>query len=166
MDLPEATPEVHRLAAALASNEDAFYRQFELGPLTFLHGDSHLGNTYAYPDGRAGLLDWQVVWQGPGLREVSYFMTGGLEPELRRTHDRELIERYLEGLRSHGVSELPSSDEAFDRYRIFSAEAWDAAAMTVSWAGLQAPENVEANWRRACLAVEDNEAASIIEQLR
>jgi hypothetical protein len=37
--------------------------------------------------------------------------------------------------------------------------------MTVSWAGLQAPENVHASWRRACLAVEDNEAATLIERL-
>ena len=165
LELPEATPEIHRLAATLASNETAFYRQFELGPRTLLHGDSHLGNTYAYPDGRAGLLDWQVVWQGPGLREVSYFITGGLEPELRRAHDRELIDRYLEGLRSFGISELPTSNEAFDRYRIFSAEAWDAAAMTMSWSGLQSPENMKAGWRRACLAVEENEAAALIEQL-
>jgi len=163
--LPEATPEVRRLAAAMASNEDAFYRQFELGPLTLLHGDSHLGNTYAYPDGRAGLLDWQVVWQGPGLREVSYFITTGLEPDVRRAHARDLVDRYLEGLRAYGISDLPSSDEAFDRYRIFSAEAWDATAMTVSWPGLQAPENMAAGWRRSCLAVEDNEAASLIEKL-
>jgi hypothetical protein len=63
------------------------------------------------------------------------------------------------------VSGLPSSSEAFDRYRIFAAEAWDAGAMTVSWAGLQAPENVQAGWKRGCTAMEDLEVASLIEQL-
>lgn len=52
-----------------------------------------------------------------------------------------------------------------ERHGPFSAESWDAAAMTVSWAGLQAPENVEAGWRRAGLAVEDHEAATLIEKL-
>ena len=84
LDLPEITPSVRRLAAALDSHSADYYREFERGPLTLLHGDSHLGNTYSLPTGEAGLLDWQVVWQGPGLREVSYCLTAGLEPEVRR----------------------------------------------------------------------------------
>src|SRR3546814_4390403 len=28
---------------------------------TLLHGDTHLGNTYLLPDGRGGLLDWQLM---------------------------------------------------------------------------------------------------------
>ena len=72
---PEVTPAVRAVAAALDTHADAYYREFESGPLTLLHGDSHLGNTFAWADGRSGLLDWQVVWRGPGLREVSYWMT-------------------------------------------------------------------------------------------
>ncbi|EUA38609.1 phosphotransferase enzyme family protein [Mycobacterium avium subsp. avium 2285 (R)] len=163
---PEATPAVHAVAAALDANIDAFYREFETGPLTLLHGDSHLGNTYARPDGSSGLLDWQVIWRGPGLREVTYFIISGLEPATRRTHERELIERYLEGLHRAGVSDAPDFDTAFTRYRLFAAEAWDAAAMTIAWPGLQAPENAEAGWRRACQAVEDLDTAAAVAGLR
>ena len=154
------------MAAALDANIDAYYREFEAGPLTLLHGDSHLGNTYSLPDGRSGLLDWQVIWRGPGLREVTYWMITGLEPDDPPRARAELLERYLDGLRAGGVDEVPTYDEAFDRYRLFSAEAWDATAMTIAWPGLQAPENAEAGWRRACVAVEDLDTADAVNESR
>jgi hypothetical protein len=164
-DRPEVTPAVREVAAALDRHTQAYYREFESGPLTLLHGDSHLGNTFAWPDGRSGLLDWQVVWRGPGLREVSYWMTTGLEPGVRRAHERDLISRYLEGLRAGGVQDVPSLDAAFDRYRLFAAEAWDATAMTVNWPGLQAQENTDAAFRRACAAVDDLDTAALMNRL-
>src|SRR6202046_647251 len=104
---PEGTPAVRAVAAALDKHADPYYREFESGPLTLLHGASHLGSTFAWADGQSGLLDWQVVWRGPGLREVSYWMSSGLEPEMRRSAERDLIERYLEGLRAGGVDDVP-----------------------------------------------------------
>lgn len=112
------------------------------------------------------MLDWQVVWRGPGLREVSYRMTTGLEPDLRRTYERELLERYLDSLRAGGVPDVPRYDNAFQRYRLFSAEAWDATVMTINWPGLQAEQNAETAWRRACVAVEDLDTTSLINSLR
>jgi phosphotransferase family enzyme len=165
LDRPETTPAVRAVSAALDQHIAAYYREFEAGPLTLLHGDSHLGNTYSMPDGRSGLLDWQVVWQGPGLREVTYWMTSGLEPDVRRQYERELLERYLEGLRAGGVADVPTLGAAYQRYRLFAAEAWDATAMTIAWPGLQAQENSEAAWRRACVAVEDLETAAVLNQL-
>jgi hypothetical protein len=166
LDRAEATPAVHAVSSALTANIDAYYREFEAGPLTLLHGDSHLGNTYSLPDGRSGLLDWQVIWHGPGLREIAYWMITGLDTDMRRAHERELLERYLDGLRRSGVPEVPTCDQAFERYRLFSAEAWDATAMTIAWPGLQAPENAEAGWRRACAAVEDLDTARAVNSLR
>ena len=34
------------------------------GPVTLLHGDAHIGNTYVLPDDDVGFLDWQVVRRG------------------------------------------------------------------------------------------------------
>jgi hypothetical protein len=165
LDRPETTAAVRAVAAKLDAHSDAYYHEFESGPLTLLHGDSHLGNTFSMPDGRSGLLDWRVVWRGPGLREVTYWMTTGLEPDVRRAHERELLDRYLDALRAAGVDEVPDLELAFERYRLFSAEAWDAAAMTIAWPGLQAPENAEAAWRRACVAVEDLDTAAVLNRL-
>nr|WP_157226844.1 phosphotransferase [Gordonia rubripertincta]MDG6782126.1 phosphotransferase [Gordonia rubripertincta] len=89
LDRPEAGPAAKALVSALDGNADAFYRAFETGPLTLLHGDSHLGNTFSRADGRSGLLDWQVIWRGPGMREVTYWMVTGLEPGTRRAHERD-----------------------------------------------------------------------------
>jgi hypothetical protein len=165
LDRPEVTPAVRAVAAALDNHIDAYYHEFEAAPLTLLHGDSHLGNTYSMPDGRSGLLDWQVVWQGPGLREVTYWMASGLDPDMRRQHERDLLERYLEGLRAGGVADVPTLDAAYQRYRLYAAEAWDATAMTIAWPGLQEPENAEAGWRRTCVAVEDLETAALLNRL-
>jgi hypothetical protein len=49
---------------------------------------------------------------------------------------------------------------------LYSAEAWDAVAMTIAWPGLQAQENAEAGWRRACVAVEDLDTAGAVDSLR
>ncbi|BBU21131.1 hypothetical protein MYXE_09200 [Mycobacterium xenopi] len=72
LDRPETTAAVRAVAAKLDAHADTYYQEFESSPLTLLHCDSHLGNTASMPDGRSGLLDWQVVWRGPGLREVTY----------------------------------------------------------------------------------------------
>jgi aminoglycoside phosphotransferase (APT) family kinase protein len=165
LDRAEVTPAVRAVSAALDSNIDAYYREFESGPLTLLHGDSHLGNTYSMPDGRSGVLNWQVVWQGPSLRESTYWMTTSLDLDVRRHHVHDLLDRYLEGLRARGVGNVPTSDAAFQRYRLFAAEAWDATAMTIAWPGLQAKENAEASWRRTCVAVEDLETAALLNRL-
>jgi hypothetical protein len=166
LDRPEVTPAVRAVSNALDNHIDAYFREFESGPLTLLHGDSHLGNTFSMPDGRAGLLDWQVIWQGPGLREVSYFMTTGLEPDLRRDHERELLEHYLDGLRAAGVVDVPHYDKAFQRYRLFAAEAWNAIAMTLNSRSLQAQDNSEAAWRRSCIAIEDLDTAALLNKTR
>ena len=55
---------------------------------------------------------------------------------------------YLDELARLGVADVLTLDTAFERYRCFAAEAWDAGAMTVAWPGLQAPENVDAAFRR------------------
>ena len=91
LETPDERPvptAVTRLLGTVQAHDKALYRSWERGPLTLLHGDSHLGNTYALPDGRAGLLDWQVVWRGRGLREIAYFLGGGVPTELRRRTSR------------------------------------------------------------------------------
>ena len=76
--------------------------------------------------------------------------------------ERDLIERYLEGLRTRGVPDVPAFETAFDRYRLFAAEAWDATAMTINRPGLQAQDNSDAAFRRTCAAVEDLNTAALM----
>lgn len=86
------------------------------GPQTVLHGDPHIGNTYALPGGLTGFYDWQLVRVGNWCHDVGYFLGSSLDIETRRAHERELIEGYLEALRSQRVS-APDLQTAWSQYR-------------------------------------------------
>ena len=88
----------------------------ETEPVTLLHGDPHIGNTYVLPDGRGGLLDWQLMVRGRWAHDVTYLMVTGLTPEDRRTHERSILARYLGALARRGV-EAPDAEAAWLLYR-------------------------------------------------
>ena len=62
-----------------------------------LHGDSHPGNTY-FRDGRAGLLDWQVVRRGHPSRDLTYTLVLGMPTADRRAAERDLLDVYRKAL--------------------------------------------------------------------
>jgi len=158
----ELPPAVERMARFVNDHDEALYRCWERGPSTLLHGDSHLGNTYALPDGRAGLLDWQVVFRGPGVREVAYFLATSAPTTLRREHERGLLRLYVDTLRERGIDAL-SFDAAWDDYRFFVYDAWDSTAITVLWPGLQPSQTVAGSFRRATAAVVDLQVDDAVE---
>ncbi len=86
-------------------------------PHTVLHGDTHIGNTYLLPDGRAGLLDWQLTVRGHHMHDVNYIITTALPIDVRRDNERDLLAFYLDRLKAYGVAETPGWDETWDEYR-------------------------------------------------
>lgn len=86
-------------------------------PQTLLHGDTHIGNTYLLPDGRAGLVDWQLMARGYCLHDVTYLLMTGLSVATRRQHQRELLAFYRGQLEAHGVDDAPSLDTLWLEYR-------------------------------------------------
>ena len=81
------------------------------------HGDYRLDNLLFGPD-YVVALDWQTVGHGAGVSDASYFIGGGLEPGLRRLHERELVATYHSALTRKGVS--LSFDDCWEQYRWFS----------------------------------------------
>lgn len=163
LDGRESAPStVLALAKALSDHEEEIAGCREAGPLTLVHGDCHLGNTYRTADGRGGLLDWQIVHRGAGLREIAYFLGTGAPIELRRRHERELIALYLDALGRHGVRHPPTPDAAWEAYRFWIAYGWDAVQLTRTWTGLQTPAAMEASWTRINAAVGDLDVASAV----
>src|ERR1700756_4624297 len=73
----------------------------DVGPHTVLRGDSHPGNTY-FRDGRAGLLDRQVVRRGHPARDLTYTLVLGMTTEDRRAIERDLLEVYRQALAAGG----------------------------------------------------------------
>lgn len=151
----QVTPRIRRMLGILNEHDRQLYRSWSDGPQTLVHGDAHMGNTYALPDGRAGLLDWQVVFRTRGVRELSYCLVPGLDTDLRRGHERSLLQRYLDRLSAAGVKDPPGFDEAWDDYRFFTHDAWDSVALTILWTGLHPPDALERAYERCCAAVED-----------
>jgi hypothetical protein len=92
-------------------------------PQTLVHGDCHIGNHFALPDGELGLVDWQLSVRGHFMHDVSYAIVTGLDVETRRAHERRLVGLHLEEMARLDASGLPTLDEAFDEYR--RAQAWN-----------------------------------------
>jgi hypothetical protein len=82
-----------------------------------VHGDTHLGNTYLLPDGRCGLLDWQLMGRGHPMHDVSYIIATALNIADRRAHEQDLLRFYLDRLALSGVVDAPMFDVAWTEYR-------------------------------------------------
>ncbi|MFC7593222.1 phosphotransferase [Nonomuraea antimicrobica] len=97
----------------------ALWRSLELagrGPLTLLHGDSHIGNVYKTESGRLGFGDWQVVMRGNWAYDVSYTIATGLAVADRREWERDLLAFYLDRLAAAG-GVAPDFEAAWLAYR-------------------------------------------------
>ena len=91
-------------------------------PHCVIHGDTHLGNLYVDPDGSPGFFD-SLPGRAPGMKEVSYHMTGALDVADRRAWDRALVQHYLDQLRAHGI-DAPGFDEAWEQYVAFLLDGY------------------------------------------
>jgi hypothetical protein len=106
------------------SMEAVFWKSQEhvaAAPMTVLHGDPHPRNTYSLPDGRMGVLDWQLVRRGSWVHDVGYAVIGALPSELRRDHERELLDNYRGRLLDAGAA-APDREEMWTAYR--RSPAW------------------------------------------
>jgi hypothetical protein len=108
-------------------------------PMTLLHGDAHIGNTYVLPDDEVGFLDWQVVRRGSWSQDVGYFLVGSLTEEDRRASEGELVETYRQSLELP-VEQRPSPEEAWLRYRSSAAYGLAIWLSTMGTDGWQRPE--------------------------
>lgn len=122
----------------LETSGDELYRAMKAVKLhqstltpTFLHGDAHFGNTYTLPDGRGGLLDWQICCKGFVMHDIGYFIQSALCVEDRRKHERDLLDGYREALGANGVRELPGRDMLWNEYRLSAVYGFYMGWLTV-----------------------------------
>lgn len=151
-----------KVASTCRDRRDRLEKLWSAGPRTFAHGDCHIGNLF-FEDGRAGFLDWQVCARAPGMRDVSYFLCNSCPTALRRQHEAELIQLYLEELKSAGVRAL-NFDTAWRQHRLFALYTWIAAAFTAAAGeGLQPRAIGLAGLARATTAAEELESVACVE---
>jgi hypothetical protein len=151
--LPQQVGETFRRAI---KKWDALLDAWYEGPLTLVHGDSHLGNCFEYPtpDGlRVGLIDFQATHWSKGMRDVQYFLINSLEREVLEANETELIGGYCDELAQRGVS--LSRGEAFEQYRAFSFQTLMVGVVPLGLGSLtERDSTVRAITRRSAAAVE------------
>ena len=162
-------PPVRERVAEIHARRDRREAWWAEPPLTLIHGDSHVGNMFFTGEGdslEAGLLDWQVLQRGQGIRDVGYFLMNSLDTDLRRSHQEALLALYLATLRKGGVSEADlDPGRLFERYRSQALYVWIASAVTAATPGLQPEPVARRALQRAAAALEDLEAFQLLDEI-
>jgi Phosphotransferase enzyme family len=143
-------------------NYPAAVRLIDAGPQTVLHGDSHPGNVY-FRDGKAGLLDWQVVKRGHPTRDLAYSLITGMATDERRANQRDLLDVYRTALAANGGPEL-DRDELWDRYRQSAVQPFLASLTTAGLGGMQSDEIAYEGLERAVAAFDDLETVAVLQK--
>ncbi|MFV0310000.1 MAG: phosphotransferase family protein [Desertimonas sp.] len=93
---PESVAATERIMPCIGE-----YLAQRTGPQTVVHGDFRADNLLVGGE-RVVVVDWQTVGLGPPAGDLAYLLGTSLLPEDRRRLERELIGRYLDGVRAHG----------------------------------------------------------------
>jgi len=107
------------------------------GPRCLTHNDFRPDNMmFASASGGRPItvLDWQSIAYGLGATDVAYFLAGALAPEVRRSHEADLLTLYHDTLVSLGVRGYAMDDlkrqYARGAYQLFSTAFFAAMIVT------------------------------------
>lgn len=119
---------------------DRLQRGLDQSPITLVHGDFRMDNMlFGQNTAQSPLIivDFQGPLKGKGIQDFAYFLCHSSQIEVRRQYERELVQRYVDGLKQAGVSayEYP---EAWEDYRLAVLYCWTVAVVI---AGTMDPDN-------------------------
>jgi len=112
---------------------DALLEHWFSGPLSLLHGDSHLGNFFVSGDAM-GMLDWQAAHWGKGIRDVQYFLTNSLPAHTLAACERELVDYYVERRAHYGAAIDP--EQTWQDYRSFTYHTLMTIVVSIGFGAL------------------------------
>ena len=128
--IPVELAEAYRLTLR---HWDRLLSHWFAGPLSLLHGDSHLGNFFVSGE-RMGMLDWQAAHWGKGIRDVAYFLTDSLPADTLGQHERELVDYYVERRGHHGTA--VDGEATWEDYRGFSYHTLMTIVVSIGFGAL------------------------------
>lgn len=152
--LPGAIPpDVAQAYQRTMANWDTLLAYWFDGPLSLLHGDSHLGNFFVSGDAM-GMLDWQAAHWGKGIRDVQYFLIDSLPVTTLAAHEQELIAYYVERRAHHG--EPIDFAQTWQEYRSFTFHTLMTIVVSIGFGALNADQDrlMAEVLRRAVAAVQ------------
>ena len=109
------------------------------GPQVLLHGDAHVGNTYALAGDRIGWYDWQLTRRGSWAHDVGYFIVSAMSVEDRRAHERELIGAYVDQVNAERPGAL-TFEQAWAAYSATPPYGLGIFLQTLGLGGYQSDE--------------------------
>lgn len=147
------TPAVERAYRRTLQHWDTLLHDWFSGPLSLLHGDSHLGNFFVSGDDM-GMLDFQAAHWGKGLRDVQYFLILALPDAVLAEHERDLVAYYVERREHYGAP--LEGERAWRDYRSLSYHALMTMVVSVGLGALneEQDELMAELLRRAVAALE------------
>jgi hypothetical protein len=129
-EIPADVSEAYRLTI---SHWDDLLEYWFSGPLSLLHGDSHLGNFFVCGQ-EMGMLDWQAAHWGKGIRDVQYFLIDSLPALTLAAHERELVEYYVQRRAHHGTA--IDFEQTWQEYRSFTFHTLMTIIVTIGFGAL------------------------------
>jgi hypothetical protein len=130
------------------------------GPQVIAHADFRLENIFfaARPDQPPfAILDWQSITKSSPGQDLAYYLTQSVRLEVRRAHERALLQRYLAGLRAGGVRDYTEAQLWHD-YRLAALYLLDYAvtiAATLDLANERGIAIARALTERSCAALDE-----------
>jgi len=149
--------DIARGLARYARRRTPALRRLDRGPRTLVHHDCHSGNMAQLADGRIVLFDWQLVRAGPWASDVAYLLATSLALGERRTHERRLLEHYLDALLTAG-GRPPAAADAWQAYLAHLVYPLEAMVVTLAFGAMQPAAAVRRVVDRAAAAVADHDA--------
>ncbi len=132
-------------------------------PVTVVNGDLRVDNIFFDANGSPTIVDFQMTMHAAGIWDVAYVVGQGMSPQERAGRERQLIQRYLDGLRKAGITY--SFDDAWRQFRVaLVAQLTYPLTAGMSWDTLndRAKELLHALNERAFSIIVDTEALQAV----
>jgi hypothetical protein len=109
-------PAISRVAGPWTAAMPGLMTDLSHGPNTMIHGDYRGDNILFNDDDSVVLLDFQLIGTGVGAYDLAYMVTQSLEADVAAAAERDLFDRWIDGLRTAGVA-AADLEGAWDDYR-------------------------------------------------
>jgi hypothetical protein len=164
---PLIPPRVREWGARVGPSTRNLLTRLCSGPQVVAHADFRLENMFfaARPEHPPfAIVDWQSITKSSPGQDLAYYLTQSVKLETRRAHERELLRRYLEGMRAAGVRDY-TWDEVWHDYRLGALYLLDYAvtiAATLDLANERGAAIARALSQRCCAALDDLDCQELL----
>lgn len=101
---------VERAARTIGNRIEPLMTRLNEGNQALSHWDYRVENFLYGPDDEFVVIDWQLMMVTNPATDLAYLLGTNIDVELRRRAEADLMARYLEGLKRHGVTGYTRND--------------------------------------------------------